>query len=368
MLAEIGIAVLVLCLIAGGLSVLLILAEMLFANYGECVIDVNDGEKQLTVQGGGDLLRTLGEQKLFLPSACGGRGSCGVCKCRVLDGAGPVLPTETPYLSEEEIANDVRLSCQVKVKQDIRIAVPEELLAVEEYRTVVESITELTHDIRGVRFRLPEGETIRFKAGQYVNLRAPAYDKVKEPTSRAYSLASAPLDETAVELVIRLVPNGIVTTYVFEHLAEGDEATIIGPFGDFYLRETEREIIFIAGGSGLAPIRSILLDMLEKGIENRKATFYFGAVSQKDLYYVEEFERIAKEHPWFSFVPALSGREIDPGGYETGLITDVVAGHYDDLGNHEAYLCGSPGMIDACIKVLTEKGMPEELIYYDKFS
>jgi Na+-transporting NADH:ubiquinone oxidoreductase subunit F len=364
---EILFAILVLGGLAGGLAILLLVAEHFFANYGPCTIDINGGDREVTVQGGVNLLSALMENKIFLPSACGGRGSCGFCKCRVLEGAGPVLPTETGYLSEEEMANDVRLSCQVKVKQDLRVAIPEEILAVREFPCTVERITELTHDIRGLRFRLPEGERIRFKAGQYMQLMAPPYGEVKDRTFRAYSIASPPSEEEAVELVIRLVPDGIVTTWVFEHLAEGMQATLNGPYGEFFLRESEREIIFIAGGSGLAPIRSIVLDMIDRGITHRRARFFFGAVGPRDLYYVEEFESLARAHDWFEFIPALSGAEEEH-SYERGLITDVVDRHYGDLDDHEAYLCGSPGMIDACVRVLTAHGLPEELVFYDKFS
>jgi Na+-transporting NADH:ubiquinone oxidoreductase, subunit NqrF len=272
MLPNMLLAVGVLCAMSGGLAILLLVAESYFADYGQCSIDVNSGERSFTVKGGSHLLGTLAEEKLFLSSACGGRGSCGVCKCKVVDGGGPLLPTELPYLSEEDKQGQVRLACQVKVKQDLRIEVPAELLSVREFETTVERITELTHDIRGVRFALPEGETAQFQAGQYVNLVAPPYGDVKEATSRAYSLSSVPSDHKALELVIRLVPNGIVTTYVFKHLKEGMQARIIGPFGDFFLRETDREIICIAGGSGLAPIRSIVLDMIDKGINHRKTT------------------------------------------------------------------------------------------------
>lgn len=367
-MTEVLAAVAILCGLSGALAALLLVAEYFFANYGECTIDVNDGEKRFTVQGGASLLSSLAENKLFLASACGGRGSCGFCKCKVLEGGGPVLPTETGYLSDDDQKNNVRLSCQVKVKQDLRIEVPAELLSVKEFVTTVERIEDLTHDIKGLRFRLPEGETIRFRAGQYMQLESAPYGDVSDPTFRAYSISSAPKDNQAVELVVRLVPNGIVTTWVFEHLAEGQTAKLTGPYGDFFLRESDREIIFIAGGSGLAPIRSIVLDMIDRGIEHRKARFFFGARGAADLYYVEEFKAIAEEHEWFEFVPALSRPERDDTGYETGLITDVVAKHYETLDNHEAYLCGSPGMIDACIQVLSDKGMPEEMVHYDKFS
>jgi Na+-transporting NADH:ubiquinone oxidoreductase subunit F len=360
-------AILVLSALSGILTVLLLVAEYFFANYGECTIDVNQGERLLKVEGGSHLLATLAGQKLFLPSGCGGRGSCGTCKCKVLDGAGPLLPTETPYLNDQERKNNIRLACQVKVKNDIKIEVPEEMLSIKEFTTVIEKITDFTHDIKGLRFRLPEGETIRFKAGQFANLFSQPYDEVKEATSRAYSISSAPSENRYIELIIRYVPNGMVTTYVFKHLREGDKAKLIGPFGDFYLRDTSREIVCIAGGSGLAPIRSIILDMIDRGISNRKATFFFGAVSQKDLYYVEEFKEIEKNHAWFKFVPAIS-RDTSAHPYENGLITDVVARNYGSMADIEAYLCGSPGMIDACEKVLTGKGMPREQIFYDKFS
>ncbi len=360
-------AIIVVSALSGGLTILLLIAEYFFANYGEVNIDVNAGEKNFRLEGGASLLTSLASQKLFLPSGCGGRGSCGTCKCKVLEGGGPLLPTETPYLNDEERNSGVRLSCQVKVKNDIKIQVPEELLSIKEFNTVVEKIVDFTHDIKGLRFKLPEGEKIRFKAGQFANLFSKPYDDVKEETSRAYSISSAPSDDRALELVIRYVPNGMVTTYVFKHLKEGDNVRLIGPFGDFYLRDTDREIVCIAGGSGLAPIRSIILDMVEKGISNRKATFFFGAVTVKDLYYVEEFKAIENEHSWFKFVPALSRDDSDH-PYAKGLITDVVASHYGDMKDIEAYLCGSPGMIDACEKTLTGKGMPKNQIFYDKFS
>ncbi|MHC4870993.1 MAG: FAD-binding oxidoreductase [Planctomycetota bacterium] len=360
--------ILVLCALSGSLAILLLIAEYFFANYGECEIDINNSEKVLKIQGGSTLLQSLNEEKVFLPSACGGRGSCGFCKCKVKDGAGPVLPTELPYLNEEELKNDTRLSCQIKVKENIRINVPEELLSVKMFETTVESITDLTHDIKGLRFKLPEGEDIKFKAGQYMQLMAPPYEGITESTYRAYSISSEPKDDNAVELIIRLVPEGIVTTYVFNHLKVNNKATLTGPYGDFYLSDTDAEIIFIAGGSGLAPIRSIVLDMITRGITNRKATFFFGASTTKDLYGEKEMEKLAEEHEWFNYVAALSNEESDDHSCEKGLITDIVGNHYEDTSEMEAYLCGSPGMIDACVNVLTAKGLHKDKIYYDKFS
>jgi Na+-transporting NADH:ubiquinone oxidoreductase subunit F len=366
-MTQIFTATMILSALSGVLAILLLVVEHFFASYGECVIDVNDGEKSYKVEGGASLLSTLAGEKLFLPSGCGGKGSCGTCKCKVIEGAGQLLPTETPYLTDEEQKNSVRLSCQIKVKNDIKIEVPDELLSIKEFNTEVEKIQDLTHDIKGLRFRLPEGEKIKFKAGQFVNLVSEPYEDVKESTSRAYSISSPPSDNQAIELIIRYVPDGMVTTYVFNHLKEGNKAKLIGAFGEFYLRDSDRAIVFIAGGSGLAPIRSIVIDMIDKKITNRKATFFFGAATKADLYYVDEFQNIEKEHSWFKFVPALSNDKSDH-PYQTGLITDVVANHYDSLADFEAYLCGSPGMIDACIKVLTQKDLPADRIYYDKFS
>jgi Na+-transporting NADH:ubiquinone oxidoreductase subunit F len=360
-------ATLVLSALSGVLTILLLIAEHFFASYGECTIDVNDGEKSYKVEGGASLLSTLAGEKLFLPSGCGGKGSCGTCKCKVIEGAGPLLPTETPYLSDEEQKSNVRLSCQVKVKNDIKIEVPDELLSIKEFITEVTKIEDLTHDIKGLRFSLPENETIKFKAGQFVNLVSEPYEDVKESTSRAYSISSPPSDKNSVELVIRYVPNGMVTTWVFKHMKEGQKVRLIGPFGEFFLRESDRDIVCIAGGSGLAPIRSIILDMIDRKISHRKLTFFFGAATKKDLYYVDEFKELEQKHDWLNFVPALSHDDSEH-PYKKGLITDVVADHYDSLADFEAYLCGSPGMIGACEKVLTQKGLPPERIFYDKFS
>lgn len=367
MLYDVITGIAILNIISLILTVLLVISERLFLDYGECKIDINDGTRIVVVKGGQSLLRSLSEHKIFLPSGCGGRGSCGTCKCKVTAGGGQVLPTELPYLNMEELKSNVRLSCQVRVKKDIKIIIPEELLLVKEFIGKVVKKVKLTHDILGLRIILPANETIKFKAGQFVNLVSPPYGNVSEPTSRAYSISSPPSDDRHVELVIRRVPNGIVTTYIFDYLKEGDDVKIIGPYGEFYLRDSNREILFIAGGSGLAPIRSIILDMLDKKITHRKATFFFGAVNKQDLFYVEEFKKIESENSWFRYIPALSGKEQNH-EYEKGLITDVVAKYYDKFDNHEAYLCGSPGMINACVQVLKSKGMPESLIYYDKFS
>lgn len=348
------------------LAALLTMAERFLLDYGVCKITIN-GDKIYEVKGGNHLLGSLQEQDIFIPSACGGRGSCGLCKVKVLEGGGPLLPTETPYLTKEEIENNTRLACQVKVRNDIEIVIPEELSSIREYEAKVVSIKDLTYDIKYLSLKLKEDETIDFVAGQYVQLKIPSYGNIKDEVYRAYSIASPESNKNQIDLIIRRVPNGIATTYIFDYLKEGDTIFFNGPYGDFYLRDSHREIIYIAGGSGLAPIKSMLHKMVEEGI-NRKATFFFGCVSGRDLYFIEEMKNFEEKLPNFKFIPALSDpKPEDNWSGETGLITEVVDRHISSGGDYEAYLCGSPGMINASIKVLESKGIPEEHIYYDKF-
>ena len=348
------------------LAGLLTLAERFLLNYGICKIVVN-GEKTYEIKGGNHLLGSLQQHDIFIPSACGGRGTCGLCKVAVLEGGGPLLPTETPYLTAEEIENHFRLSCQVRVRNDLNILIPEELFSIREYHAKVIRIKDLTYDTKYLSLGLAEGETVDFVAGQYIQLMIPTYGKVKEEVYRAYSVASPQTLKTQIDLIIRRVPQGISTTYVFDYLKEGDSITFNGPYGDFFLRDNSREIIYIAGGSGLGPIKSMLHKMAEEGID-RKATFFFGCVSEKDLYFVDEMKEFEDRVPKFKFVPALSNPEANDGWQgETGLITEVVDRHIKEDGEYEAYLCGSPGMIDASIKVLKSKGIPEEHIFFDKF-
>jgi Na+-transporting NADH:ubiquinone oxidoreductase subunit F len=352
---------------ASVLAVLLLLAERYILNFGPCTIDINGGEKKLDVSGGGSLLSLLASQNIFVPSACGGRGSCAYCKVKVLSGGGMVTPVEDPYLSADERKNSIRLSCQVKVRNNVSIEIPKEYFSVRKYRGKLLSKKQMTHDIVELRIQLLEPDRIEFTAGQYAQLESREY-KGRESVMRAYSISSVPSDTGHVEFMIRLVPNGICTTWVFEHLKEGQEVQLSGPYGDFHLRPTEAPIIFIAGGSGMAPIWSMLRNMREMG-STRKAVYFFGAQTQRDLFLVDELKQLEKELPGFSFVPALSNEPEDTGwSGDTGLITDVVARHVPDASLYEAYLCGSPGMIGACIKVLTSAGMPEENVYYDKFA
>jgi Na+-transporting NADH:ubiquinone oxidoreductase subunit F len=354
--------------IAAVLAIIMAVADATIGNYGQVKVSINGGAKELTVDGGRPLLSTLTAEGIFIPSACGGRGSCGLCKLAVKSGAGEYAPTELPWITDQDRAGNVRLSCQVKVKRDMEILVSEELFSIREYKTRVTSIRDLTYDIKEVTLRLQDSQELDFRAGKYVQFVVPAYELTPDPVYRAYSISSAPSQKETIELEIRLVSNGICTTYVFQHLAVGDEVTVNGPYGEFYLRDSDRDIIFVAGGSGMAPIKSILLDMADRGIR-RKATYFFGARSVRDLFLVEEMKALEKKLPGFRFVPALSApAPEDNWEGEKGLITEVLDRHFQRLDHHEAYLCGSPGMIDASIKVLQSKGLPPELIFFDKFS
>jgi Na+-transporting NADH:ubiquinone oxidoreductase subunit F len=354
--------------IAALLAIVMAIADATVGNYGTVKVSINDGARELTVDGGRPLLATLMAEGIFVPSACGGRGSCGLCKLRVTDGAGELSAVEQPWITEAERGTQVRLSCQVKVKRDMRILVPEGLFAIREFKTEVLSIRDLTYDIKEVTLKLKDPPEIDLRPGRYVQFVVPAYELTTEPVYRAYSVSSPPSAKDIVELEIRLVPNGICTTYVFNHLKVGDPVTINGPYGEFYLRDSDREIVFVAGGSGMAPIKSMLLDMAEKG-SSRKATYFFGARAVRDLFLVDEMRTLEKRLPNFRFVPALSNPAPDDAWKgETGLITDVLARHYERMDRHEAYLCGSPGMIDAAIKVFKAKGLPGELTFYDKFA
>jgi len=360
-------ASLVTCLVTCSLAGVLLIAERYLVRYGTCRIEINDGSRDLTVTGGDDLLSALRNQGIFIPSACGGRGTCAYCKVKIIEGGGPVGPTETPLLTSDEIAGDVRISCQCRVRNDLKIEIPEQLLAVRQYRGRLERTRDLTHDIKELRIKLIEPERIEFVAGQYIQLEAPPYGDGRESVYRAYSISSPPDRQDAIELIIRLVPGGICTTWVFEHLREGQEVSFAGPFGEFRMSDSDRPMIWIAGGSGMAPFWSMIRHMKANGIA-RKCTYFFGSLAKRDLFYLDELNALGRELDWFEFAPALSGR-VDPEEWsgQTGLITEVVERNVDGADGKEAYLCGSPGMIDASIEVLRAKGIGDEDIYYDKF-
>ena len=366
MIVSMLIAVLVVSAIAGALAAVLAVSEYYLANYGPCQVTIND-EREITVQGGKSLLSSLVDEKIFIPSACGGRGTCGLCKVKVLDGAGPLLPTEEPFLDQQERESNVRMSCQVKVRNALKIELPAEVLAVQEYECRCAKITDLTHDIKLFRFELIEPQTMDYIPGQYVQLLTPAYGKSREEVYRAYSIASDPTEKNVVELIIRLVPGGICTTYCFEHLKEGDAVRINGPYGEFRLSETQAPAVFIAGGSGMAPIKCILHHMKNTG-SARDGVYFFGANSPDELFMTDLMKQFESELPSYRYVPVVARPENNGWTGETGLVTEAVQKGVKNAAESEAYLCGSPGMIDASIKVLTDLGMPEEKIYYDKFA
>ena len=370
-------APLVIALTSAFFAIIITVTDSIVNNYGECTININKNKKSLVVNGGSNMLITLSNQEIYIPSACGGRGSCGECKVQVASDIGPILPTELPYLSEQQIKDNVRLSCQNKVRGDIDIEIPEYLFNCRRYeKGIVEKMDRVTHDIIELHVRLPEEEVIQFSSGQYVQIVAPPYNKkTKEDTQRAYSIASMPSEKQKVELLVRLVPDGIVTTYVHEHLREGQHITLIGPFGEFYVRDTDAAMICVAGGSGMAPFKSIFRTMIETGeIEKRDVWYFFGAVKMRDMYYLDWLTELDKQYSRFHFVPALSDPDPDDKwNGETGLITEVLDAHLKEKANtaavdKEGYLCGSPGMLDACIEVMKKNNMITERIFFDKFA
>ena len=347
-------------------AILLTIADRTINNYGVVKLIINE-EKDYDVKGGSSLLSTLIDEKIFIPSACGGKGTCGYCKVKVHEGGGPLLATEKPFMSEQELENDTRLSCQCKVKEDIKISIPDDLFNVKELDVEVAEIEDLTDVIKLLRFKLPKGEEFKFKPGQYVQLKAPLYKGNDEEVYRAYSIASSPNLEGYFDLVIGYVPEGIATTYVHHHLNVGDIVNVNGPFGDFYYRDNEREMVMVAVGTGVAPILSILNYMRENDIK-RKATFYFGAKTPEDLFMLDYFAELEEEMYDFTFVPTLSRvAEEDNWDGEKGRVNNAIDKLLGDGENKEAYLCGSDKMIASVVESLTNNGIDKELIYFDEF-
>ena len=348
------------------LGVLLVLAERVLSNYGDFKININ-GKKDLVIKGGNSLLSSLAEKQIFLPSACGGRGTCGACKCKVTEGGGPVLPTERPLLSKTEQETNVRLACQVKVKSNVFIKIPDEIFNIRKFNTTITEIIDYTYDIKGITFKLAEGDSVDFKAGQYMQINTKPYAKVRQSVSRAYSISSTPDIKDALQLIIRLVPEGICTTWVHQYLNVGDQVELTGPYGDFYIRDTDADIIFVAGGSGKAPIKSMLEHLQNTGCD-RRMTYYFGARTVKDLYLTEEMKAFEQAFADFRYEPMLSQSEPGDGWTgKTGFVMPYFKERMRDPQKTEAYLCGSPGMINAVTKSLKEMGMPEANIFFDSF-
>lgn len=388
------------------LVVVIIGARSQLVSTGNVSIEINgDSSNPIIVPAGSKLLQTLAENKIFLSSACGGGGTCSQCKCVVLDGGGSILPTEESHFNARERNEGWRLSCQVPVKSDMKIEVPEEIFGVKEWECEVLSNENVATFIKELILKLPEGESVDFKAGGYVQLEAPAYeidyksfdieeeyhgdwDKFKiwdnkainpEPVIRAYSMANYPQEKGVIKFNIRIAspppgtdfPPGIMSSWTF-NLKPGDKVKVFGPFGEFFAKETPNEMVFVGGGAGMAPMRSHIFDQLLRIDTDRKITFWYGARSLKEMFYVDEFNDLAAKYPNFEWHVALSDPQPeDDWSGDTGFIHNVLYQNY--LKSHEApedceyYMCGPPMMNAAVIQMLTELGVEPENILLDDF-
>ena len=403
------------------LVALLLYVKIKLTPDGTVKIDINDGKKVLDVPQGSDLLHTLADQKIFLPSACGGKANCGQCKVQVLEGGGTILPTETGFFSRKQIKDGYRLGCQVKVKENIKIQVPESTLSVQKLECEVISNKNVATFIKEFTVKLPEGVHLDFKSGEYIQIDIPAYDldfstidvddiykadwekygffgiktKNEVPTIRAYSMASYPAEGDIIKLNVRIatppfdrsqpkgvfkmlpVPPGVGSSYVFTR-KPGDKVTISGPYGEFFLPDNlpdTQELIFIGGGAGMAPMRSHLMHLFKTEKTKRPVSFWYGARALKEAPYVDEFHAIEKEFLNFKFNLALDrpDPEADAAGgkYTPGFVHNVLYENY--LKNHQApedciyLMCGPPMMIASVVKMLDDLGVPSENILYDNF-
>ncbi len=387
------------------LVLVILFARTRLVSSGDVTIEIN-GEKTITVPAGGKLLQTLSDAELFLASACGGGGTCAQCKCIVKEGGGAMLPTEESHFSRRDAAEGWRLSCQTAVKQDMKIEVPEEVFGVRQWECEVLGNPNVATFIKELTLKLPEGENVEFRAGGYVQLECPPHEvryedfdieeeyrgdwerfgffkvvsKVEEPVIRAYSMANYPEEEGIVKFNIRIatpppgsegIPAGKMSSWVF-NLKPGDKVTVYGPFGEFFAKETDNEMVFIGGGAGMAPMRSHIFDQLLRLNSKRKITFWYGARSLKEMFYVEEYDKLAEEHENFTWHVALSDPQPeDNWDGDTGFIHNVLYERY--LKDHPApedcefYMCGPPMMNAACVKLLADLGVEPENIMLDDF-
>ena len=389
--------------------VMLMLARRELVATGDVTITVNDDpDKALTTAAGGNLLGTLAANKLFIPSACGGKGSCGVCTVTVLEGGGAMLPTETSHINRREAREGVRLSCQVKVKQDMKIELPPEVFNIRKWKCKVRSNGNVATFIKELVLDLPAGEEVPFRAGGYIQIERPAgvvdyknidveeeyrgdWDKYNlwryvstaepgEDVVRAYSMANYPEEKGIIMLNVRIasppprmpdVPPGKMSSYIFD-LKPGDEVTISGPYGEFFAKDTKAEMIYIGGGAGMAPMRSHIFDLFRRSHTKRKVSYWYGARSLREAFYGEDFDAIAAESDNFEWHLALSEPlPEDNWTGKTGFIHQVLYDHY--LKDHpspedvEYYLCGPPLMLKACFDMLDSLGVEPENILYDDF-
>ena len=403
---EIALGIVAFTLIVNIMIFVILFARTRLVSTGDVTVEINgDPEKTITVPAGCKLLQTLAEQDLFLSSACGGGGTCAQCRCQVFDGGGSILATEEAHFNNREKKDFWRLSCQVPVKSDMKISVPDEVFGAKKWETTVKSNENVATFIKELILELPEGEAVGFDAGGYVQMEIPAYEAdyknfeiekeyledwekfkvlenksiVKEPVIRAYSMANYPEEKGIMKFNIRIAspppgtdfPPGEASSYLF-NLKKGDKLTIFGPFGEFMAKDTQNEMVFIGGGAGMAPMRSHIFDQLLRLDSSRKISFWYGARSLKEMFYDEEFRELEQKYENFSYHTALSDPlpEDSWSGY-TGFISHVLHDNY--LVNHptpedcEYYMCGPPMMMDAAFKMLDSLGVEPENIMFDDF-
>ena len=387
------------------LVAIILIARSKLVSSGDVTIEIN-GERTVTVAAGSKLLNTLSANGIFLSSACGGGGTCAQCKCIVESGGGEMLPTEESHFTKREAKEGWRLSCQTPVKQDMKIEVPEEVFGVKKWECTVESNPNVATFIKELTLKLPEGENVDFRAGGYVQLECPPHtvhykdfdiqpefrgdwdkfnlwkyvSKVEEDTIRAYSMANYPEEKGLVKFNIRVaspppgrddLPPGKMSSWVFS-LKPGDKVTVYGPFGEFFAKDTDAEMVFIGGGAGMAPMRSHIFDQLKRLNSKRKMSFWYGARSLREAFYVEEYDQLAAENDNFEWHLALSD-PLPEDNWEgpTGFIHNVLFENY--LKDHPApedcefYMCGPPMMNASVIKMLQDLGVEPENILLDDF-
>ena len=391
------------------LVLMLNLAESKLLPQGDVNLNINgDDEKSIQVRPGSTLLSALATENIFLPSACGGGGTCALCKCQVNEGGGEILPTEKGHINRTEAKDNWRLACQVKIKEDMKVHVPDEIFNIQKWDCTVRSNKNVATFIKELVLELPKGDNLNFIAGGYIQIDIPEYhdlnfknfnvekeyhedwDKFKiwdvtanndEDCFRAYSMANHPAEGNIIMLNVRIatpppalwdqVPPGIASSYIF-NLKKGDKVTISGPFGEFFAKETDREMVYLGGGAGMAPMRSHLFDLLETKQTKRKITFFYGARSAKEMFYHDDFIKLEKEHSNFKYIVGLSEPMPEdnwegPTGFIHNVALDSYLNDHDDPSEIEYYMCGPPMMIDACDKMLYDLGVERDMIAYDSF-
>jgi Na+-transporting NADH:ubiquinone oxidoreductase subunit F len=392
--------------------ILLLVAILLFVESrlsvkGDLRVVINEDEsKAVKVAGGKTLLNALVENQIYLPSACGGKGTCGTCKCQVLEGGGDILPTELSLVTRKERKDNIRLACQVKVKTDMSIGIPDEIFSIQKYDATVISNDNVSTFIKELVLKLDPGQTIVFRAGAYMQIDIPEFEvdfedfivaerfksawkqynllalkaKSGEPVNRAYSLANPPIETDELRFTVRIatpppgrpeIPPGIGSSYIF-YLKPGDRVTISGPYGEFYAKQSEREMCFIGGGAGMAPLRSHIRQQLLALNTPRRITFWYGARSRQEIFYYEEFKQLEERFPNFTFTIALSDPLPEdqwegPIGFIHQVAYDQYLSTHQDPTEIEYYLCGPPPMVAAVEQMLYDLGVEPEMVAYDKF-